>query len=112
MSELYTMEKLNLIANGDKTFIKMMIETFINSCKDGIAVIKNGLKNEDLDLVGRTGHKLKPSVDTIAPSLSNQVRAVESILESENSEEARSFVTNLEDVLSVLDQDLATGKFD
>jgi len=112
MNNLYTLEKLNLIAAGDKVFVKMMIETFINSSNEAITVIKKGLVNKDLDAVGKTGHKLKPSVDTIAPGLSNQVRAVESILESENSEEAQSFVTNLEDVLSVLDQDLATGKFD
>ena len=110
MNDLYTTQKLAVIAGDDQAFIKMMLETFVNSCKEGLTSMSNHMTTSDLVAVGKAGHKLKPSIDTVAPWLSKQVREVEAINENNNTAVVGEFTMNLNKVLEALSADLAAGK--
>lgn len=107
MRKLYTTEKLNAIAPGDDAFIKMMLSTFVSSCQEAIHKINSALEQADFDTIGRTGHKIKPSVDTVAPHLSKDVRKIEGISGSRNLDELNQFLFKLDATVTELRTDLS-----
>ena len=107
MSKLYTTEKLDLIAAGDQSFIKMMLETFVKSCQEAIDLMNSAQASSDFETIGKAGHKIKPSVDTVAPQLSAGVRMVEKIPENKDTEHLNEFLTDLGATLNQLRTDLS-----
>lgn len=77
MEKLYTREKLEIMAEGDTSFIRLMLETFVSSCREAVIDFREAQSDLDFVVANRTAHKIKPSIDTVVPSLSDLVRAVE-----------------------------------
>jgi HPt (histidine-containing phosphotransfer) domain-containing protein len=107
MEKLYTRKNLEVIAEGDESFVKLMLDTFLSSCREAIEVMDTALTGNDYVIIGKTAHKIKPSIDTIAPSLSDNIRKVEAIVEDQNQELVRSLLSSLTATLDQLETDLA-----
>ena len=105
MEKLYTRKNLEVIANGDDSFVKLMLETFYSSCRKAEEV-KEALVSEDFETIGKIAHKIKPSVDTVAPALSESVRKVEAIPDNNDVELVQLFVKSLSATLDQLQTDL------
>ena len=111
MEDLYNLNKLKIIAAGDTAFIKKMLETFVGSCNESLSNIVAARKVNDIDMVGKIGHKLKPSIDTLAPWLSKDVREIEVISESQKLFIIDAFIKNLKLVVAEIESDLSNGSF-
>jgi HPt (histidine-containing phosphotransfer) domain-containing protein len=107
MEKLYTTKNLETIAEGDESFVKLMLDTFLSSCREAIEVMNTALAGDDYVLIGKTAHKIKPSIDTIAPDLSESVRNVEAIVENRNHESVAPLLSSLTATLDQLETDLA-----
>ncbi len=106
MEKLYTRKNLEVIANGDDSFVKLMLETFYSSCRKAMEEVKEALVSEDFETIGKIAHKIKPSVDTVAPALSESVRKVEAIPDNNDVELVQLFVKSLSATLDQLQTDL------
>ena len=107
MEKLYTKKNLETIAEGDESFVKLMLDTFLSSCREAIEVMTTALAGDDYVLIGKTAHKIKPSIDTIAPNLSEGIRKVEAIVENKNYEIVAPLLSSLTATLDQLEIDLA-----
>jgi HPt (histidine-containing phosphotransfer) domain-containing protein len=107
MEKLYTRKNLETIAEGDESFVKLMLDTFLSSCREAIEVMSIALAGDDYVLIGKTAHKIKPSIDTIAPDLSERIRKVEAIVENKNHELVAPLLSALTATLDQLETDLA-----
>ncbi len=62
MEQLYNLENLNEISDGNISFIKRMINLFIKSVPPIIAEMKEDLLNQNWQKIGENAHKIKPSI--------------------------------------------------
>lgn len=63
--KLYDLKELELLASGNKEFIKEMSGVFIKETPSELRTIQNSLLNNDHDTIFKVGHKLKSSYDLI-----------------------------------------------
>lgn len=86
--ELYSLEKLKSIAQGDEAFISEMIEIFIEQAQLSIRQFKEAEISGDIDAIKKVAHRLKPSVDSLQiHSINSLIREIEKdchILNSKN----------------------------
>jgi len=63
---------------GDKKFMNEMIQLYLDTSNEDVELMKKSLEENDLVLIGRIAHKLKPSICNMAKtSLSELVEKVE-----------------------------------
>ncbi|WP_375437450.1 PAS domain S-box protein [uncultured Hymenobacter sp.] len=60
---LYKLDLLYQIGQGDKEFVVLMLESFIESCEEAVHDLNKVLHTYDVKLLRATTHKLKPSLD-------------------------------------------------
>lgn len=62
-NDLYSLDQLNSISNNNATFVKKMIELFLQIVPESLSQIKSGYENEDLKLVFLHAHKIKSNLN-------------------------------------------------
>jgi HPt (histidine-containing phosphotransfer) domain-containing protein len=79
MSEqLYNLEQISALADGNEDFINKMIEVFVTQTPTMLEDIKSGVSEQDWEKVRAASHKLKPSIDMMGISeMSPVVRQIE-----------------------------------
>ena len=60
-NKIYSLEKLNEIAQGDDAFIQELIITFIETVSEEIKNIQKLMEVGDWQAIGKIAHKLAPS---------------------------------------------------
>jgi len=69
---------LQEISGGDTSFIKEMLELYINTTAQEVALYKNLLQNQDYEGINHLAHKMKAPIQMLgANELFNLVRTVE-----------------------------------
>jgi hypothetical protein len=62
---LYSSENIEAIANGDISFVKSIIEIFIETSSSCVVQINKGIELKDGKLINYNAHQLKPSIDLL-----------------------------------------------
>ncbi|OGX85434.1 hypothetical protein BEN48_14355 [Hymenobacter glacialis] len=60
--QLYGVEELLQVGQGDPTFVTFMLETFVESCEEAMQGLSQGMLTSDLVLLKTTAHTLLPSL--------------------------------------------------
>lgn len=61
MKKLYSLEKLQELAQGDDAFVQEMVTTFINNVSEEAANMQKLMDAGDWKAIGRIAHKLAPN---------------------------------------------------
>lgn len=86
---IYSLDKINEMAEGDEDFINSVISVFLEEVPQDIEDLEIAIENGDYENVYKLAHKIKPNVDLLGME---QSRAVALDIEtlgknSENKEE-------------------------
>jgi two-component system, sensor histidine kinase len=74
----YDLSKLNRIANGNKDFVRKMVQIFIKDIPVRTELMKDALARHNGDEIYGTAHKLKPGIDDLGiEDLKSVVREIE-----------------------------------
>jgi HPt (histidine-containing phosphotransfer) domain-containing protein len=100
--KLYDLGMLENIAQGNPKFIDEMIELFIGQAKKSMSEIWEAYHNNQLDIVSKIAHRLKPSIDNMGiASLKEKIREVETNTEAlKASQTLEDHIKKLDEVLS------------
>ncbi len=63
--QLYDLNRLNQMANGNVNFVPDMLKLFLNLVPKSIEIINVSSKNNDLETIRKTAHKIKPSINNL-----------------------------------------------
>lgn len=76
---LYDLTMVRSVSGGDETFIKKMVQLFIETVPPGLADLKEALADQQWQKMGKIAHKLKSTVDSMGiASLKEDIRFIES----------------------------------
>ncbi len=78
MAEHYSIERLEVIADGDKDFLKVLAETFLDEIPDDFENMLNAIENENRKLAYQFAHKIKPNLEMFGAELEKDMTAIES----------------------------------
>ncbi len=96
---LYDLTGLHEIARGNADFITKMVDIFVQQTPAAVEAIKTAYFTGELEIVKKTAHKIKPSIDNMRiTSLKNEIREIELLAET-NDKSAR-----LEELISLLEK--------
>ena len=100
-SRLYDLSMVQSVSGGDQGFIKKMVALFIETVPQNVEDLKQAMNAENWDMVGKTAHKLKSTIDSMGiKSIRQEIRTVEAnARQKESLEEIPSLVTNIDSVI-------------
>lgn len=100
----YDLSALDNISRGNQEFINKMIQLFIELAPTSVLEIKEAYRQNDLEKVKKTAHRLKPSIDNISlQPLKKTIREIENCT-VENAEPGKLFllIDTLDNEIGVL----------
>lgn len=75
---LYDLSMVQSVSGGDEGFIRKMVALFIETVPQNMQDLKNAMKQENWDQVGKTAHKLKSTIDSMGiKTIRQEIRTVE-----------------------------------
>lgn len=76
--QLYDLSQLRQMSRGNDHFVQKMVDLFIALAKENIDLIETAIAAEDTEIIRKTAHKIKPSIDQMGiASLKEVVRRIE-----------------------------------
>ena len=63
MSSFYNLSKVEEIAQGDTTFVKLIVSTFLEEMPKDTAALKQSYEDTNYEQVYQLVHKMKPTVE-------------------------------------------------
>lgn len=90
---IYSLDKINEMADGDEDFIHSVISVFLDEVPQDLSGLEEALANENYQLVYQLAHKIKPNVDLLGME---QTRAAALEIETLGKNEA-----NMEEIKSI-----------
>ncbi|MBV1922965.1 MAG: Hpt domain-containing protein [Flavobacteriaceae bacterium] len=100
MSKNYSIESLNVIADGDKDFMSVVAQTFLEEIPPDLESMEEAISNNNKELTYQFAHKMKPNLEMFGIDVLKDITTIESwtkTLKSISAVEA-----NLENVSSTL----------
>ncbi|HEY4149111.1 MAG TPA: PAS domain S-box protein, partial [Chitinophagaceae bacterium] len=77
-TRLYDLGMVRSVSGGDEGFIKKMVELFIETVPPGLEELRQAVRDQQWERVGKLAHKLKSTVDSMGiASLKDDIRTVE-----------------------------------
>ena len=70
---IYSLDKINEMAEGDEEFIKSVISVFLEEVPGDLAELETAISISNYDQVYKLAHKIKPNVDLLGME---QTRAI------------------------------------
>ena len=70
---IYSLDKINEMAEGDTEFIESVIAVFLDEVPQDLKNLEAAIENKDYEKVYKLAHKIKPNVDLLGME---QTRAV------------------------------------
>ncbi|MCP9762963.1 hypothetical protein [Lacihabitans soyangensis] len=64
-NKLYNLSSLNLISNGDESFVKKMLMLFLEIAPTTLAEMEKAFLDEDYINLGKIAHRFKPTIETL-----------------------------------------------
>ncbi len=62
---IYTLDKLNEMAEGDEDFIISVISVFLEEVPEDLAALEHAIASGNFEQIGKMAHKIKPNVDLL-----------------------------------------------
>lgn len=62
---IYTLDKINEMAEGDNDFIISVISVFLEEVPEDLAALESAIASENFEQIGKMAHKIKPNVDLL-----------------------------------------------
>jgi HPt (histidine-containing phosphotransfer) domain-containing protein len=89
------------VSGGDENFIKKMVALFIETVPQNLQDLKNAVQQENWDIVGKTAHKLKSTIDSMGiKSIRQEIRSVEAnARQKESLDQVPSLVATIDNVI-------------
>jgi PAS domain S-box-containing protein len=76
--KLYDLSMVQSVSGGDEGFIKKMVALFIETVPQNLDELNKAVQGENWDMVAKTAHKLKSTVDSMGiKSIKQEIRTVE-----------------------------------
>lgn len=105
------------ISDGDREFIKEILETFVKITPESIDTINDSLDQKQWQEIARVAHKIKPSILLLGiDQLTNLIKEIEQM--AKKQEELDQLTTKISllnqyslDVLADIDELLSTGRY-
>lgn len=109
-SRLYDLSMVQSVSGGDEGFIRKMVALFIETVPQNVQDLKNAMQAENWELVGKTAHKLKSTIDSMGiKSIRQEIRTVETnARQLESLQEIPLLVTNIDSVIRECIEQLQT----
>lgn len=98
---IYSLDKLNEMADGDTDFINSVISVFLNEVPDDLMGLEKALEKKDHEQVYQLAHKIKPNVDLLGME---QTRAA--ALEMETMGKDRASIEEIQRIFPDLKKDV------
>jgi len=97
----YNLSNLREISRGDQEFVKNMVKLFCEQTPGEVYNMKKAFAEGDLELMGKTAHKIKPSIDNLGiESIGQTIRKLEKFGKENNRD------TTIPALLDKVDQTL------
>jgi len=78
-SPLYDLTMVRSVSGGDETFIKKMVQIFIETVPQGVRDLQDACDKQEWQRLGKVAHKLKSTVDSMGITvLKDDIRLIES----------------------------------
>ncbi len=62
---IYTLDKINEMAEGDEEFVFSVISVFLEEVPEDLAALENAIAAKNFEQIGKLAHKIKPNVDLL-----------------------------------------------
>jgi PAS domain S-box-containing protein len=109
---LYDLSKLTDIAKGNETFIKKMVQLFIDQVPDAVNEIKHAFAAGDLGTVKSVAHRIKPSISSLGiVSIKEDIRNIElNTVELHAAGQLTKLISRIDAVINTVVLDLENRK--
>lgn len=98
---IYSLDKINEMADGDEEFINSVISVFLEEVPQDLESLENALEAGNYEQVYQLAHKIKPNVDLLGME---QTRAAALQIETLGKSEAN--MAEIQDVFPSLKKDI------
>lgn len=78
MGKLYSIDNLNEISGGDKDFMSVVAQTFLDEIPPDLASLEEAIENDNKELAYQFAHKMKPNIEMFGIDLIKQITGIES----------------------------------
>ncbi|MBX2828913.1 MAG: Hpt domain-containing protein [Flavobacteriaceae bacterium] len=78
MSKLYSIDSLNEISGGDKEFMAVVAQTFLDEIPPDLSSLEEAIENDNKELAYQFAHKMKPNIEMFGIDLIKQITGIES----------------------------------
>jgi HPt (histidine-containing phosphotransfer) domain-containing protein len=101
MTKRYDLTNLELVADGDESFVQDMIDVFLVSVPESLKAINVAYRGQDWDELKARAHKLKPTIDLMGVSdLKDTIRIIDDRAgEQEDLESLEPEIEKLNEIL-------------
>ncbi|NJB38052.1 Hpt domain-containing protein [Croceivirga sp. JEA036] len=62
---IYSLDKINEMADGDQDFVVSVISVFLEEVPSDVAALENAIAAKDYEQIRKMAHKIKPNVDLL-----------------------------------------------
>ncbi len=100
MNKKYSIDSLNEISGGDKDFMTVVAQTFLEEIPPDLKAMEEAIKNNNRELAYQFAHKMKPNMEMLGIDVVKDITSIESWTKSLKSIAAIS--PNLENVTDTL----------
>lgn len=98
---IYSLDKINEMAEGDQDFINSVVSAFLDEVPADLEALEVALREKDYEQVYQLAHKIKPNVDLLGME---QTRAA--ALEIETLGKSEANMADIEKVFPALKTDI------
>jgi HPt (histidine-containing phosphotransfer) domain-containing protein len=98
---IYSLDKINEMADGDQDFINSVVSVFLQEVPQDLQDLEQALEQKNHERVYQLAHKIKPNVDLLGME---QTRAV--ALEIETMGKNAASISDIENVFPILKTDI------
>lgn len=104
----YNLDNLRIMCDGDKDFENTMIEVFVNTIPQSIAIFEQAHQSSDIDKINKEAHKIKTSVRMFSiVELEDDILILEKFsLDNSSQKSLDTHIEKLLKILSVVVKDL------
>lgn len=100
MTNYYTRENLDEIADGDMNFVTILARTFLEEIPLDLNSMEEAIQNENRELAYQFAHKMKPNIEMFGIDALKDITSIE--IWSKTSKNKSSVMPHLENVISIL----------
>jgi HPt (histidine-containing phosphotransfer) domain-containing protein len=98
---IYSLDKINEMAEGDEDFILSVISVFLDEVPEDLETLEKALQEKNYEQVYKMAHKIKPNVDLLGME---QTRSV--ALEMETLGKSEAHMQDIEKLFPILKTDI------